>query len=75
VPAAVAPEHCADASRCRAGAGVDVTWRAGLPREELYDVKACEEETYKYEDLGGVCGVCIAVCPWGLKVPSSRDSA
>ena len=64
---------CVDA--CPAGAGVDVTWRAGLPREELYDVKACEEETYKYEDLGGVCGVCIAVCPWGLKVPSSRDSA
>lgn len=54
---------CVDA--CPAGAGIDVCWHAGLPREQLYDVKACEQETYKYEDLGGVCGVCIAVCPRG----------
>ena len=54
---------CVDA--CPAGAGIDVCWHAGLPREQFYDVKACEQETYKYEDLGGVCGVCIAVCPRG----------
>ena len=60
---------CVDA--CPAGAGIDVSWRAGLPREQLYDVKACEQETYKYEELGGVCGVCIAVCPWGRKGSSS----
>jgi epoxyqueuosine reductase len=56
--------RCVDA--CPAGAGVDVTWRAGMPRAELFDARACEHETEKYDDLGGVCGVCIAVCPWGL---------
>jgi len=59
---------------CPAGAGVDITWRAGLPREELFDAKACEQESNKYEDLGGVCGVCIAVCPWGRKRDAARDS-
>lgn len=57
--------RCVDA--CPAGAGKDVSWRAGLPREQLYNVKACERETDKHEDLGGVCGICIAVCPQGRK--------
>jgi len=55
--------RCVDA--CPAGAGRDVTWRAGMPRDALYDEKACEAETDRHPDLGGVCGVCIAVCPWG----------
>ena len=55
--------RCVDA--CPAGAGRDVTWQAGMPREALYDAKACEAETERHTDLGGVCGVCIAVCPWG----------
>jgi epoxyqueuosine reductase len=62
--------RCVDA--CPAGAGKDVTWRAGLPRAQLYDVKACERETDKHEGLGGVCGVCIAVCPVGREVSSPR---
>jgi len=63
--------RCVDA--CPAGAGKDVTWRAGLPREQLYDVRACERETEKHEEFGGVCGVCIAVCPVGREVsPPSR---
>jgi epoxyqueuosine reductase len=55
--------RCVDA--CPAGAGRDVTWQAGMPRDALYDEKACEAETERYPHLGGVCGVCIAVCPWG----------
>jgi len=55
--------RCVDA--CPAGAGRDVTWRVGMARAELFDARACEQETERYEDLGGVCGVCIAVCPWG----------
>jgi ferredoxin len=43
---------------------------AGLPREQLYDVRACERETEKHGELGGVCGVCIAVCPVGREVGS-----
>jgi epoxyqueuosine reductase QueG len=61
---------CVDA--CPAGAGRDVTWRAGMPRADLYDAKACEIETEKHPDLGGVCGVCIAVCPWGRR-DTARD--
>lgn len=55
--------RCVDA--CPAGAGRDVTWRAGMPRDALYDEKACEAETDRHPELGGVCGICIAVCPWG----------
>ena len=55
--------RCVDA--CPAGAGRDVTWQAGMAREVLYDEKACEAELDRYPHLGGVCGVCIAVCPWG----------
>ncbi len=55
--------RCVDA--CPAGAGRDVTWEAGMPRDALYDEKACEAETERHPDLGGVCGVCIAVCPGG----------
>jgi epoxyqueuosine reductase len=61
--------RCVDA--CPAGAGIDVAWHAGMRREELYDVKACERETNRHEHFGGVCGVCMAVCPWGRKGPSS----
>jgi ferredoxin len=45
-----------------------------LPRNELYDAKACEVETERYPDLGGVCGVCIAVCPRGRKSKSSGET-
>lgn len=62
--------RCVDA--CPAGAGKDVTWLAGRPRAQLYDVQACERETEKHEELGGVCGVCIAVCPVGREVRSRR---
>jgi epoxyqueuosine reductase len=65
--------RCVDA--CPAGAGVDITWRVGLSREDLLDARACERETAKHEDLGGVCGVCIAVCPRGREYPLSRDPA
>lgn len=66
---AVAESRCGKCRRCvdacPANAGRDVSWVAGMPREALYDVRACEQETYKYEDLGGVCGLCIVACPWG----------
>jgi heterodisulfide reductase subunit C len=38
-----------------------------MPRAELFDAKACELETEKFDHLGGVCGVCIAVCPCGRR--------
>ena len=57
---------CVDA--CPVGAGRDVQWRAGMPREEMYDARACERrcETNEGEN-GGLCGICIAVCPFGRR--------
>lgn len=57
--------RCVDA--CPAGAGRDVTWTAGMPRAELLDVFACERQCDSYKDTvgGDVCGICIAVCPFG----------
>jgi epoxyqueuosine reductase len=54
---------CVDA--CPAGAGRDVAWSAGMTRDALFDEKACEVYTERFEDLGGVCGSCLAACPYG----------
>jgi epoxyqueuosine reductase len=55
---------CVDA--CPADAGRDVSWTAGMPRDALFDEKACELFTERYDDLDGVCGACLAVCPFGI---------
>jgi epoxyqueuosine reductase QueG len=55
--------RCVDA--CPADAGRDVRWHAGMPRSELYEEKACEAHLDTFVDLGGVCGVCVAACPFG----------
>ncbi|MGI6099945.1 MAG: epoxyqueuosine reductase [Lentisphaerae bacterium] len=43
-------------------------WRAGMPREEFWDPKACMAGMQKVSmaRLGrsGVCGMCIAACPY-----------
>jgi epoxyqueuosine reductase len=56
---------CVDA--CPAHAGRDVRWIAGMARDELYDEKACEAYTDRFPELGGVCGICVAVCPFGRR--------
>jgi epoxyqueuosine reductase QueG len=56
---------CVDA--CPVGAGRDVLWQAGMPRDELYDEKACEVYTERFPELGGVCGICVAACPLGKR--------
>jgi epoxyqueuosine reductase QueG len=63
--------RCVDA--CPAGAGRDVRWRAGMPREELLDVVACLRETEANDGAaGGLCGVCVAVCPFGRRLLRDR---
>ena len=62
---------CVDA--CPAGAGRDVRWQAGMPRDELLDAQACMESDSRVTDwpveppdfAGCVCGICLAVCPFG----------
>ena len=57
--------RCVDA--CPAGAGRDTQWRAGMPRHELLDVVACMRENDRHEDAGGLCGICVSVCPFGRR--------
>ena len=52
---------CVDA--CPVGAGRDTLWTAGMPRDQLYDEKACEAKTYEHPEWDGTCGVCQTVCP------------
>ncbi len=66
--------RCID--ECPAGALKGKSWHPGLPREEILDVKACDlwkkEHYFKYHK-GHVCGICSAVCPYGLKVLKKQD--
>ena len=54
---------------CPAGAIVGNAWTPGLPREDLVDVRCCD--AWKIEHYGEfdamICGICMAVCPYGQK--------
>jgi epoxyqueuosine reductase len=56
---------------CPAKALTGNAWHPGLPREEILDVRACDQwkkEHYFQYHKGHNCGICSAVCPYGLKV-------
>jgi len=55
--------RCVDA--CPAGAGRDVQWHAGMARDLLYDYRACRRQLDSFPEFGELCGVCVAVCPFG----------
>jgi epoxyqueuosine reductase QueG len=66
---------CVDA--CPAGALKGTAWHPGLPREEILDVHACDrwkKEHYFQFHKGHNCGICSAVCPYGLKVLKRKKS-
>jgi epoxyqueuosine reductase QueG len=49
---------------CPAGCGRDVAWRAGMPRDELFDATACRHHMEQYDQAKAqICGICIAACP------------
>jgi len=61
--------RCIDA--CPAKALKGNAWYPGTPREEILDVHACDQwkkEHYFQYHKGHNCGICSAVCPYGLKV-------
>ncbi len=70
----VARSFCGTCTRCveacPAGALQGNAWTAGLPREDILDARACDqwkkENYYRYHN-GHNCGICSAVCPYGLK--------
>lgn len=56
---------------CPANALKGNAWYPSVPREEILDVQACEQwkkEHYFQYHNGHNCGICSAVCPYGLKV-------
>ena len=56
---------------CPAKALKGSKWHPGLPREEISDVRTCDEwkkKHYFQYHKGHICGICSAVCPYGLKV-------
>jgi epoxyqueuosine reductase QueG len=61
--------QCVEA--CPAGALKGNPWYPGLPREEILDVTICDrwkKDNYFKFHKGHNCGICSAVCPYGLKV-------
>jgi epoxyqueuosine reductase len=57
---------CAD--RCPAGAVRNTNWIAGMARGEMFDAEACWKHMRYMNGQGGmVCGICVAVCPKGMK--------
>jgi epoxyqueuosine reductase len=61
--------RCVDA--CPAKALQGNAWFPGISREEILDVPACDQwkkEHYFQYHQGHNCGICAAVCPYGLKV-------
>jgi epoxyqueuosine reductase len=66
--------RCVEA--CPAKALKGKAWYPGTPREELLDVHVCDqwkkEHYFKYHK-GHNCGICSAVCPYGLKVLKKKS--
>jgi epoxyqueuosine reductase len=67
---------CAHCTRCvevcPARAHTGVNWRAGLPREALYDAFKCRQtardlSAKSFGKAVSVCGLCIVACPWTQK--------
>ena len=61
---------------CPAGALKGSAWVAGMPRKEILDVRVCDrwkKENYYQFHQGHNCGICSAVCPYGLKVLKSQS--
>jgi epoxyqueuosine reductase len=61
--------RCVEA--CPAKALTGNPWQPGLPRENILDVRACDQwkkDHYFQYHKGHTCGICSAVCPFGLKV-------
>lgn len=61
--------RCVEA--CPANALKGKAWRPAVPRKEILDVRACDKwkkKHYFQYHQGHNCGICSAVCPYGLKV-------
>jgi len=75
--------HCGDCAecvvRCPAKAISGRYWKAGSPRDSIYDAFACCAEAKKRSraiDIHAtICGICINACPWTQKYISRELSS
>ena len=68
--------RCVEA--CPAHALTGTAWHPGLPREEILDVRVCDEwkrDHYQQYHDGHNCGICSAVCPCGLKLLKGKGGS
>lgn len=80
---AIEKNYCGKCMRCveacPATALKGNKWYPGLLREKILDVRACDQwkkEHYFQYHKGHNCGICSAVCPYGLKLlKKNSDSA
>jgi epoxyqueuosine reductase QueG len=66
-------KRCVEA--CPAQALTGEAWRPGMPRERILDARTCDQwkkEHYFQFHGGHNCGICSAVCPYGMKVLKRR---
>jgi epoxyqueuosine reductase QueG len=63
---------------CPAQALRGATWEAGMARDRLLDARGCDEwKKSRYSEYlnGRACGICSAVCPYGLKTVEKIPAA
>ena len=68
-------DKCVEA--CPAQAIQGPAWQAGMARDELLDFRGCDKwKTTHYSEYlnGRACGICSAVCPYGLKTIEEKPS-
>jgi epoxyqueuosine reductase QueG len=63
---------CVDACPC--GALTGRAWSVSAAREDIVDAQLCSrhmKKVYQHIGRGAVCGICMAVCPFGKRGKSS----
>jgi len=69
---------CMDA--CPAKAATGALWKAGMPRDEIFDARRCRETCLMLSrgNLGenvSVCGICVSACPLGRAPAKIEEEA
>ncbi|MGO8685190.1 MAG: hypothetical protein ACLQUT_11515 [Thermoleophilia bacterium] len=63
---------CVD--HCPAGSGRNITWQAGMTRDDVFDAAACQRFRRDLSEFGELCGICVAVCPYSHQSSSPHSS-
>ncbi len=73
--------HCNEcmicSNSCPSRVHTPKNWNVNMKREDFYDAFACKKTLRNFEEkIGiGICGICIAVCPWTKKYIAREGGA